>query len=107
MKATHILRIALYITLFILPIYGVSNCEGFSTANMNVTSCNVDTTFLRAYANVYTCLLVMSSFALFMPLLGYVIASFIGVELCIIIFKAWMVTVEEEKALARYSSSKH
>jgi len=58
----------IYFVGFILPVLGMYNC---SESGGEITSCIVDTAFLRNYAGFYYGLLLLSSFLLLVPLAVY------------------------------------
>jgi len=71
-----IFRISLYSVFFILPVLGMLNCDGWNEGTGAVTSCVIDGSFFRSYANFYFSFITISSFTLLMPLILYVVVTF-------------------------------
>lgn len=70
-KKTNIKIVILFIGL-VLPVLGMLNCSGFNEGSGSVRSCIIDCTFLREYANFYFGWLVISAFAIFIPVFVYI-----------------------------------
>lgn len=65
-------RIPFYILFLVCPVLGMMNCQGWNEGSMAVKSCVVNIGLLQVYANFYYALLLISSFALLIPLIIYV-----------------------------------
>lgn len=68
-------RIPFYFLFFVCPVLGMMNCQGWNSGSMAVKSCVVNIGLLQVYANFYYGLLLMSSFALLIPLIIYVVVG--------------------------------
>lgn len=65
------IRIIFYFVFFALPFLGMLNCEGWNEGSMKVSSCYVDSEFLRFFAELFYGLLLLSAFTLFVPFFVY------------------------------------
>jgi hypothetical protein len=85
-----ITRLFLYFLLFVVPIFGIMNCDGWNEGSMSVKNCLIDGDIFRAYANFYYDLILISAFLLLIPLAAYIAVSIGFVELLIYIAKLYI-----------------
>lgn len=72
LKMARPMTIPAFILLFVAaPIWGMLNCDGWSASDMEVASCEIDTSFLRSYANWYIGWFVISSYGAWLPIWLY------------------------------------
>jgi hypothetical protein len=80
MKSKYVIRIVFYFILFVLPYLGMTNCEGWNEGTMEVASCTFDSDIFRAYAYLYFSFIVLSSFMLLIPVIGYILVGILITE---------------------------
>lgn len=73
MKIRNIVRIIVYLIAIIIPILAMLNCSGWSTRNMEVDQCIVDTAFLRELSNNSYNALFFSCYMFGLPIALYAI----------------------------------
>lgn len=76
-------RAPFYFLFFVLPIIAMNNCQGWNAGNMASKSCNTDHWIVYEYTDFYYAFVMLSSFALLLPLLFYllffiVVSEFLG-----------------------------
>lgn len=71
-KALRRWTMLVFFLLFVVaPIWGMMNCEGWNEGTMAVTVCDVDTPFLRGYAEAYLGFVLMAAFMGGIPIAIY------------------------------------
>lgn len=61
-----------FVVLFVVaPIWGMANCTGWNEGSGKVAGCDIDTPFLRGYAEGYYAFMLVSSFTAGVPILIY------------------------------------
>lgn len=71
-----------FVGMFVVaPIWGMMNCDGWNEGSGKVTGCDVDTPFLRAYAEGYYAFMLVSSFTAGVPILIYLALVWAGAQI--------------------------
>lgn len=73
MAKTTVIKIVTYFVGLVMPILGMLNCGGHHEGTMQVSSCIIDCSITRSYANFYWGWVTMSSFMLGIPIIIYIV----------------------------------
>ena len=72
-RKTKIIRVIMYSLTILVPLLAMENCSGWDEGSMEVSSCFVDISIFREFANLCYSLLLISAFLAFIPLLIYIL----------------------------------
>ena len=72
-RKTKIIRVIMYSLRILVPLLAMENCSGWDESSMDVSSCFVDISIFREFANLCYSLLLISAFLAFIPLLIYIL----------------------------------
>jgi len=67
-----LVRILIYFVGLVMPILGILNCKGFSSASMSAKNCFIDNELFISYSSFYYGFLVISSFMFLIPVFIYI-----------------------------------
>lgn len=73
--------LASFLLFVVAPIWGMMNCEGWNEGKGRVMGCEIDTPFLRAYAEGYYVFMLVSSFTAGVPILIYLALVWAGAQI--------------------------
>ena len=72
-RKTKIIRVIMYSLTILVPLLAMENCSGWDEGSMEVSTCFVDISIFREFANLCYSLLLISAFLAFIPLIIYIL----------------------------------
>jgi len=72
-RKTKIIRVIMYSLTILVPLLAMENCSGWNEGSMEVSTCYVDISIFREFANLCYSGLLISAFLAFIPLIIYIL----------------------------------
>jgi len=92
-KKIKIIRLTIYSLTMIIPLLAMQNCTGWNESSMEVSTCFVDISIFREFANFCYSKILISAFLGFIPLIIYILIVIGITEILVFIIKK----IEEKK----------